>query len=138
MKNYFTMIIALMALAGCASQIMAGYVGKTLVEPVLDHGPPTYSLEMGDGTQAFAWAMTHETTMPGQVTTTGNVYGTGSAYGGVYTGNANVYSRTTVTPPQTFTTDCNYVLYAEATSKKPSGPKDWVVTGFRKPSFDCE
>lgn len=105
---------------------MAGYVGKPLVEPVLDYGPPTYSVEMEDNTHAFVWAMSDETTIPGHATTTGNVYG------------SSVYTHTTLTPAQTITTDCNYVLYAKATTKKPEGPKDWLVTGFRKPTFDCE
>ncbi|MBC6405450.1 MAG: hypothetical protein GDA41_06965 [Rhodospirillales bacterium] len=33
--------------AGCASQIMADYIGKSIREPILDYGPPINEVDLG-------------------------------------------------------------------------------------------
>jgi hypothetical protein len=136
------LILGVLLVSGCASEILSAYVGKTLMEPVLDYGPPTYSFEIDKENRAFMWVEEDEVYIPGHVTTTGHASTAGNAYGqygmATYAGNTSIYTNTVVTPPQSYTTDCRYVLYAKQKVKNPEGPNDWVVTGFRKPSFACE
>lgn len=45
MRALYAILFSLF-LISCASQIMQGYVGKTLVEPVTEYGPPIHSFEI--------------------------------------------------------------------------------------------
>ena len=42
-------LLAFFALSACATDIMQGYVGKSVQEPILDYGPPTNVVELDDG-----------------------------------------------------------------------------------------
>lgn len=115
-------LVGLISLAACASQIMEGYVGKSITEPMLDYGRPTTVFNLPDGRRAFQWSITSSGAIPVTNTTNANVYGT--------TGWANV--TTTSTSYQPFEQTCLYTLFGEAQGD------DWIVTGFRQPTVWCE
>ncbi|WP_262386386.1 hypothetical protein [Roseobacter fucihabitans] len=121
-KTLFGLAAVLVSLAGCASQIMQGYVGKSITEPMLDYGKPTGVFDLPDGTRAFQWNITESGVIPITNPTTSNIYGSG--------GWATVTSTSTSYQP--YSQECVYTLVA-----KPGG-EDWTVTGFRKPRLACE
>ncbi len=41
--------VLLVALAGCASQIMEGYVGRDITDVMIDYGRPSNVIELPDG-----------------------------------------------------------------------------------------
>ncbi|MEQ9345615.1 MAG: hypothetical protein RIG26_04135 [Thalassospira sp.] len=53
MKNFA--VFAFLLLAGCTGQIMKGYIGKSIQEPILDYGPPINVIELGDDRRAYQW-----------------------------------------------------------------------------------
>lgn len=132
-----------LAVSGCASQIMEQYVGKSLVEPMLAYGPPAAAFDMDRDTRAFVWQISHSVvTVPARTTTTGtfNSNGAGANLGGYVSTqssgffNANTYYQ----PPQTANWTCSYVLLAKRNGLGVTGPASWTVTGYRKPSLNCE
>src|SRR5688572_24647351 len=65
-------------LAGCASSIMNGYMGKSLQEAMLDYGPPSNAFDMPDGSRAFQWVMNSSGSTATMASTTGTVADRGS------------------------------------------------------------
>lgn len=108
--------------AGCASQILESYVGKSITEPILDYGPPANVVELGDGKRAYQWAMTNSGVIPMTSPASATVYGSG--------GYATAYGTSTTYIP--YSNDCIYTLIASQKGK------DWVVDGFRRPTMGCE
>jgi hypothetical protein len=51
-KAYHALLVLPLALVGCASQIMAGYVGKPITEPMLHYGPPANAVDLGENKRA--------------------------------------------------------------------------------------
>lgn len=125
----FVAAISLLFLVGCASDVMRGYVGSPLTEPVLDYGPPAFAFDTGQGSRAFVWRMQSAVTLPGSASTTASAFPIGNS--------TSVYANTIINPPQTILSDCAYALYAERISDA-EGPAAWRVTGFRKPRLGCE
>ena len=119
----FTMLIAL---TGCASQILKSYVGKDVREAVLDYGPATNALDLGQNKRAFQWVMDRSVTIPLTATTAGQV----TNYGNTSWLNSN----TTLTGGQTINSECLYTLIASWNETMES----WIVTEFRKPKLSCE
>lgn len=119
-------IIAALALTGCASSIMQGFVGQSVQEAMVRYGPPANVFDMGDGRRAFQWVMTQSYVMPTNVTNTGNAYGIGNS----------VYwtQNTQITGGQPITNQCAYTLFG----RWNESAKQWVVEGFVKPKFSCE
>ncbi|MFG6564917.1 hypothetical protein ACGYLI_11930 [Sulfitobacter sp. 1A13421] len=116
MKKFFCGLL-IIALTGCASQIMQGYVGKDITDAVLDYGPPTNVLELPDGRVAFQWNRSSSYTAP----TTTNIYGYGNyATATTYGGGTTFY-------------ECLYTLFA-----KPNAQKSYTVVGFKEPTLMCE
>lgn len=104
-------------LAGCASEVMRGYVGKDITEVVLDYGAPSNVMKLPDGRVAFQWNRRTSYTTP--VTT--NIYDYGSyASATTYGGNTSTY-------------DCLYTLFAV-----PNEQESFTVVDFREPSLMCE
>jgi hypothetical protein len=134
MRAWGSVLAGVLLLAGCASQIMTNYVGKTLMAPILDYGPPTVAYDMGDGQRVFIWTMRQQIVIPGQMTTTGNVFATTT--GSV--GTASLYANTIITPPTQHSFDCSYALFARKSRNDIEGPGAWQVTGFRPPKLMCE
>jgi len=114
--------VAVFLVAGCASQVLQSYVGKSITEPILDYGPPSNIVELSDGKRAYQWARTNTGVIPVTTPTTTNVYGSG--------GFATAYSTTTNYVP--YSNDCVYTLIAIKSGD------DWIVESFRQPTFSCE
>lgn len=117
-----SLVLIFSFLAGCASQIMEGYVGKSISEPMLDYGPPTSVIDLPDGTRGYQWSISSTGVTPIATPTTTTVYGSGGY--AVATG-----SETTYLP---WDQTCLYTLLAAQSGN------DWVVTGYRQPSLMCE
>jgi len=106
--------------AGCASDIMKGYVGQPIEAAIADYGPPISSFDLGDGRRAFQWRQVHNDVVPGR----SRVDIRDTRYG--------ERRVETITPGYVESRECFYTLYAT--------PRDgrWFVTDFRKPSLMCE
>ncbi|WP_227270313.1 hypothetical protein [Roseobacter weihaiensis] len=109
-------------LSGCASQVMQGYVGGSITEPMLDYGQPSGVFDLPDGARAFQWNITDSGVIPVSTPSTTNIYGSGGW----------ATATTTSTTYQPYSQECVYTLLA-----RPQGD-DWIVTGFRKPRLACE
>ena len=121
-------IAAVLALAGCATQMMDEMVGKDIAEIQVKYGPPSHVMKMPDGRTAFQWRMDQSYVMPTNTTsyTTGNVYGTSNA--ATYYGTTN----TQTSGGGVFAQTCFYTLYAQKNSRN-----SYTVTSFEPPTFDC-
>ncbi|WP_087207644.1 hypothetical protein [Yoonia vestfoldensis] len=120
MKNF--VLGALVILAGCASAILESYVGKSITEPMLDYGRPTNVFDLGPDRRAFQWQMNTSGVIPMTTPTTSNIYGSG--------GWATITTNTTTYTP--YSQSCLYTLTATRSGD------DWIVDGFREPTFMCE
>lgn len=120
------LLIAAVALAGCASDIMRGFIGQPVSAVVAEYGMPSSAFDMPDGKRAFVW------TMQNSVAYTLPSYGTATAYGN------SVFA--TVSPGPTIGSQnvCAYMLYAEQTTPGLDSPAAWTVTGFQPPRSSCE
>lgn len=117
-------LVACLAFAGsgCASQILAPYVGRSIEEPILDYGPPVNVLDLSDGRRAYQWRATNSGVLPMSSPSTATVYGSG--------GYATAYGTTTTYVP--YSQDCLYTL----TATRQGG--QWIVEGYRQPNLMCE
>lgn len=116
MRNALLML-AISLVAGCASEIMQGYVGRDITDVILDYGPPENVLELPDGRTAFQWTDTETYTAPATINAYNyGRYTTATAYGG-----------------QTSSWDCVYTFFA-----KPNPQESYTVIGFKKPTLACE
>lgn len=115
------LIVVCLFVAGCASQVMEGFVGKDITEVQLQYGPPINAIDMPDGRKAFQWRFDSTTMMP--MTTNYTAYGSGN----IVSGTAYSYGG------GVFTTPCFYTLFA-----RPNSNKSYTVVGFQKPSLECE
>ncbi|SDX40695.1 hypothetical protein SAMN05444385_107106 [Tritonibacter mobilis] len=116
------LLLSVLFLAGCASQVMQGYVGKPISEAILDYGPPSHTLDLSDGRRAFQWKRTNSGMFPTTSPTSATIYGAG--------GSATVLGSTTTYVP--YSNDCVYTLTAVRQGR------DYIVDGFRQPSLECE
>lgn len=115
-------VIVVLALAGCASQIMSGYVGKSVNEPIMDYGPPANVIQISASERAYQWAMRKSGVVPLSTPSMATVYGTG--------GYATVMGQSTTYIP--YSHDCLYTLTAKQVGS------DWIVDGYREPRLGCE
>lgn len=108
--------------AGCASQIMQGYIGEPIQEVMIDYGPPINAFDMPDGTRAFQWSMSSTYVTPTNVTTTttpaGNMW----------------FTNTRITGGQAITSSCVYTMFARWDDEQ----RTWIFTDFRRPNMMCE
>ena len=114
-------LLAVIFVSACATQIMQGYVGKPIVEPMLDYGRPTAVFDIGQNRRAFQWEITSSGAIPITTPSTSNIYGAG--------GWATVTTNTTTYSPYTQT--CRYTLTATRSGD------DWIVDGYREPTMMC-
>lgn len=118
-------IIAL-ALSGCASQIMKGYVGQPLQMAMVDHGPPVNAFDMPDGTRAFQWVKKRSFVMPVSSYQSGNAS---------VVGNTVWWTQNTrISGGQPIHSECAYTMFA----RWDEGANAWMLTGFQKPRWACE
>ena len=116
-----SVLLVVFLLSACATQVMQGYVGKSITEPMLDYGRPTDVFELGQGRRAFQWEITSSGAIPITTPTTSTIYGSG--------GWANITTNSTSYSPYSQT--CRYTLTAKASGE------DWIVDGYREPTFMC-
>lgn len=105
-------------LAGCATDIMRGYVGRSPEDVMAKYGPPVDVRDLPDGRRAYQWLDTSTTTSGGTATTTLDRHGKPRA-------------RTEYSPVTTEEHQCFYTLYAHRT------PDGWEIDSFAKPVFGC-
>ncbi len=114
-----------LALGACATQIMQGYVGKTLRDAMLDYGPPANAFDMPDGSRAFQWSMTSTYVTPTMVTNSGTV---------TPVGNTAIWSQhTQITGGQAISGECIYSMFARWDDARNA----WVFYDFHRPSLMC-
>ncbi|TPI49095.1 hypothetical protein FJW05_07090 [Mesorhizobium sp. B2-9-1] len=111
---------ALVCLSACASDVMKNYVGQPLESVVLDYGPPTAVIELGQGERAYQWRKISTNAVSGS--SSGEVRRTkhGSEY------------EVTETPGYVERQECFYTFYARSSGGR------WFITNFRKPKLECE
>lgn len=114
-------VLGVLALMGCASEIMKGYVGRDITEAVLDYGPPSAVLDMPDGRRAFQWRMDTMGMIPATTTYTGTTYGN-TTYGTFNTSGGGVFSQT-----------CFYTVFGQKNAKG-----SYTIVDFRPPTAACE
>lgn len=121
-RKYTALLLMAAALSGCASQILEGYVGKSISEPMMDMGRPENVIELSENRRAYQWRETNSDVIPITTPSTATIAGPGG--------------WTSVTTTHTgyipYTTDCLYTVTATKAGN------DWIVDGFRKPSLECE
>ena len=122
-KSIMPIILTLGAipLSGCASTIMKGYVARDISSVVANYGPPINSFDLPNGQRAFQWEIIDTSYVP-ETITYDNQNGRGYRRGSEVRSGGYVKE-----------TACYYTFYASAA---PNG--GWTITGFEKPSFDCE
>lgn len=103
MKIVFAAVVSLLSLAGCASQIMQGYIGQDVREVMLDYGPPANAFDMGDGRRAFQWVMQNSYSTPTTASSTARVNNYGYS--------TWVTTNTTITEGRTVNSKCVYTLF---------------------------
>lgn len=121
-----TIVLIALVLSGCASQIMKGFEGKSMVEVVAQYGMPASSFELSGGERAFVWESNNSVIVPGNMNTTSTLVGN------------TVFSNSYVSPGYVASSRCSYVLKARQTRTDIEGPAAWTITGFFKPRVSCE
>ena len=106
--------------AGCASDIMKNYVGQPVESVILDYGPPTAIVDLGQGERAYQWRKVSTSAVSG--TSSGEVR---------HTKHGTVYEETE-TPGYIERQECFYTFYARASGGR------WFITNFRQPKLECE
>lgn len=120
-RSFFVLFLC-GSLTACASQIMQGYVGKSVTEPMLDYGRPTSVFDLPNGQRAFQWQIQNSGVLPVSTPSTGTIYGS----------NGWATVTTTQTDYIPYSNNCVYTLLGE-----PRGD-DWIIVDFRQPKLDCE
>jgi hypothetical protein len=116
----------IMLLAGCASQIMGGFVGKPVTTVISQYGFPAGAYDVEKNKRAFVWQMNKGVVIPGSSFTSGTVIGN------------QMFANTYTSPGYATSSTCVYVLYAEKTRNDIEGPAAWTIVGFEKPKMLCE
>lgn len=122
MYKGLALLLGLVAVGGCASQIMERYVGKSITEPILDYGPPANVINLQGDRRAFQWQIASSGVVPMTTPSTSTIYGSG--------GYASVTTQSTSYIP--YSSECLYTLTATRSGD------DFIVDGFRKPRLGCE
>lgn len=115
-------VLLSLGLSGCARVIMGSYVGKPVMEIVLDYGPPVNAIDLEPGRRAFQWVRSYSGSTPMVATT---------SYSGV--GSPWVTSNTVITGGNPAVRDCLYTFTATWDAK---GSR-WMVDDYRLPEFMC-
>ncbi len=137
LKN-FAAWSGLLLLAACTSttEILQGYIGRPVSDVVVEFGMPSGAFDVGDGRRAFLWSRINTFTTPGYARTT--VMRHPASRDPARPRHADIWTyTTTIEPPETYSTTCNYVIYAERANNQLEGPAGWTVTGFEEPPAGC-
>ena len=120
-KSFTTIVVTSALLCGCATDVMKGYIGKLIQEPVLDYGPPANVIDLEDGRRAYQW----------QIDSSGVIPMSSPSTSTVFTGNGLATVTTQSTSYIPYSNSCLYTLTAVKQGER------YIVDGFRQPSFDC-
>ncbi len=120
-------ILAGLALAailmGCAPPVLDKYMGRPVLDPMLDFGKPNEVFDLPDGRRAYQWEVSKQARRPSPRPVIGVGIGVGrSGWGNV---------TTIGTSYETYTKTCLYTLI---TTRRGTG---WIVTDRRKPAPGC-
>ena len=120
-KQIIAGLIAGLALTGCASQILNGFVGRDVGTVIARYGPYESSFDLPDGRRAFQWKIVESGIVPTETTAQDVETRRGTTQTVRTTG--GYWKEET----------CFYTVYAV-----PSEAGGWTIVGYEKPSFDCE
>ena len=120
------LVVLAIALSGCATGIMDGYIGQPLQAGIARYGPPDIVFDMPDGRRAFQWRTEASYTTPTQTYGNANIYAPPGAF-------ANVSYNQTTFGGQTATQVCRYTMYARWQAEQNA----WIFESYEKPSFMC-
>lgn len=110
-------------LAACAPPVLEQYMGRPIVDPMLDFGKPDEVFDLPDGRRAFQWDVEKQATRPSPRPVIGVGVGIGHGGWGQVT--------TVGTSYETFTKSCRYTLIADRRGDQ------WIVSGRRRPAPGC-
>jgi hypothetical protein len=113
------------AIAGCATSVMKGYVGQDIKQVVVERGAPQNAMDMGDGRRAFQWAINQSVFVPATTSQISTV----NVYGNTAIGN----STATTYGGGTSSWTCLYTLYATWDEARAT----WIVKDYQKPTISC-
>ncbi|WP_255010442.1 hypothetical protein [Roseovarius sp. M141] len=122
--HILTALAVAAVLMGCAPPVLDKYMGRSIVDPMLDFGQPDEVFDLADGRRAFQWQVEKHGMRPSPRPVIGVGIGVGRGGWGNVT--------TIGTSYESYTTSCRYTLIGT-----PRGD-DWIVTGQRKPAPGCE
>ena len=125
MKKLFVAALAL-ALSGCATSLMDGYIGQPIQAGIARYGPPAFVFDMPDGRRAFQWQMDSQTVVPSTTYGTANLYAPPGAFSSLN------YSQTTY-GGQTVNQTCRYTMYARWNEEQNA----WIFESYERPSLMC-
>lgn len=124
--RYAGIALAALALTGCATNIMEGYVGQPLQAGIARYGPPEVVFDMPDGRRAFQWRMESSYTTPVQTYGSANIYAPPGAF-------ATVNYQQTQYGGDTSVQVCRYTMYARWQETQNA----WIFESFEKPPLMC-
>jgi hypothetical protein len=122
-RHIVTGLMAATLLAGCAPPVLDKYIGRPIVDPMLDFGRPDAVFDLPDGRRAFQWQVEKDAVRPSPRPVIGVGIGIGRG------GWSNV--TTVGTSYEHYTKSCRYTLIGT-----PRG-EEWIVSGLRKPAPGC-
>ncbi len=110
-------------LMGCAPPVLDKYMGRPILDPMLDFGKPAEVFDLPDGRRAYQWEVSRQATRPSPRPVIGVGIGVGRGGWGNVT--------TIGTSYETYTKSCRYTLIA---TRRGTG---WIVTEQRRPAPGC-
>ena len=121
-------VFCAIALSACASSTMKNYVGRPVSEVIMDYGQPDSVIDTAPNQRAVIWKEVHYRNRPGVIES--------GEYDDVFE-NTRV-NRTTIQLPGQSVDTCYFTFYTQDMTGYAQSPADWIITGFRKPNFNCE
>ena len=117
--KYLALFAALIA-AGCASDIMEGYVGRDITAVVANYGAPYRTFDVPGGRVAYQWRIIEHSDSPQEIDF--NAARDGDAISG----------QVTISEARSRSHTCYYTFYT-----RRNGASVTIVS-FERPSFECE
>ncbi len=122
-SHILTGLVLAAMLMGCAAPVLDKYMGRSIVDPMLDFGQPAEVFDLPDGRRAYQWEVDKQASRPSPRPVIGVGIGVGRGGWGNVT--------TIGTSYETYTKTCRYTLIA---TRRGTG---WIVTDQRNPAPGC-
>ncbi|PVA11868.1 hypothetical protein DC366_02725 [Pelagivirga sediminicola] len=126
-RHILTGLLAAAWLAGCAPPVLDKYMGRPILDPMLDFGKPDEVFDLPDGRRAFQWKVEKNATRPSPKP----VIGVGVGIGRGRWGGGWSQVTTVGTSYESYTKTCVYTLIGNRRGDT------WIVTGQRRPAPGC-